>query len=122
MSKNASGRSSMENNYSTDDEKEGLLEMVSLVCDEDGYSTRHRFVDKEFKINIIVLHCRVILVGGGGVGKTSLQEKFLSPENSQFYESVYGNNLFTFIQIVFLYRIHAFQELQKMSNLMQYWS
>ena len=45
----------MENNYSTDDEKEGLLEMVGLVCDEDGYSTRHRFVDKEFKINIIVL-------------------------------------------------------------------
>ena len=45
FSRNASGRSSMENNYSTDDEKEGLLEMVGLVCDEDGYSTRHRFDD-----------------------------------------------------------------------------
>ena len=33
----------------------------------------------------------MILVGSCGVGKTALQEKFLSPENSQFYESVYGN-------------------------------
>ena len=30
-------------------------------------------------------------MGDGGVGKTSLLEKFLSPENCQFYESVYGN-------------------------------
>ena len=55
MSRNASGRSSMENNYSTDDEKEGLLEMVNLVYDEDRYSTRHRFVDKESKIHIVLL-------------------------------------------------------------------
>ena len=103
----------MENNYSTDDEKEGLLEMVSLVCDEDGYSTRHRFVDKKFKFTLFFYNFRVILVGGGGVGKTSLQEKFLSPENSQFYESVYGNHLFTFIQIVYVYRIYAFQEIRK---------
>ena len=40
---------------------------------------------------IIYYLFRVILVGGSGVGKTSLQEKFLSPENSQFYESVYGD-------------------------------
>ena len=40
---------------------------------------------------IICYLFRVILVGGSGVGKTSLQEKFLSPENSQFYESVYGD-------------------------------
>ena len=42
---------------------------------------------------LVILHYlfRVILVGGSGVGKTSLQEKFLSPENSQFYESVYGD-------------------------------
>ena len=32
----------MENNYSTDEEKERLLEMVG---DEKWYSTRHRFVE-----------------------------------------------------------------------------
>ena len=60
---------------------------------------------KNLKFTLFFYNFRVILVGGGGVGKTSLQEKFLSPENSQFYESVYGNHLFTFIQIVYLYRI-----------------
>ena len=76
---------------------------------------------RNLKSTLYFYNFRVILVGGGGVGKTSLQEKFLSPENSQFYESVYGNHLFTFIRIVYLYRMHAFQEIQKLSNLMQYW-
>ena len=71
-----------------DDEKERLLEIVG---DDDEYATRHRFVYNFGKYLLNYILFRVIIIGGGGVGKTALIEKFLAPENYQFYESVYGN-------------------------------
>ena len=52
----------------------------------------HFSLESHFVADIITSQwIRVTILGAAEVGKSSMQEKFLSPENSEFYESVQGN-------------------------------